>query len=66
MADQLGIIKYGVVVHLGKPQVILRTPTDPYIVNPISDIDRGRVLKVRSSCSEQIVPSAEEKLVFLQ
>ena len=64
VADQLGLLKHGVVVHQSEPQVISRTPTDPYIANPISDIDRGRVLKVRSSCSQKIVPPAEDKLFF--
>ena len=66
LADQLGLLKHGVVVHQGKPKVISRAPTDPYIANPISDIDRARVLKMRSSCPEKIVPSAKDKLVFLR
>ena len=66
MANQLGLLKYGVVVHQGKPQVISRTPTDPFIANPIGDIKRARVLKVRSSCPEKIALSPDDKLVFLQ
>ena len=66
MANQLELLKYGVVVHQGKPQVISRTPTDPFIANPIGDIKRARVLKVRSSCPEKIALSTEEKLVFLR
>lgn len=54
------------VAHQGKQQVISRTTTNPYIANSIRDIDKARVLKVRSSCPEKIALSADDKLVFLQ
>lgn len=48
LADHLVILKDGVVVQQGEPQDILLKPNDPYIVDFISDINRARVLRVRS------------------
>ncbi len=48
LADHLVILKDGIVVQQGEPQDILLNPNDPYIVDFISDINRARVLRVRS------------------
>ena len=48
LADHLVILKDGVVVQQGEPQGILLNPADPYIEDFVSDINRGRVLRVRS------------------
>ncbi|MGM0586210.1 MAG: quaternary amine ABC transporter ATP-binding protein [Pseudomonadota bacterium] len=48
LADHLVILKDGYVVQQGEPQEILMHPNDPYIVDFISDINRARVLRVRS------------------
>ena len=48
LADHLVILKDGGVVQQGEPQHILLNPTDPYIEDFVSDINRARVLKVRS------------------
>jgi glycine betaine/proline transport system ATP-binding protein len=48
LADHLVILKDGIVVQQGEPQEILLNPNDPYIVDFISDINRARVLRVRS------------------
>ena len=48
MADHLVILKDGAVVQQGDPQSILLTPSDPYIEAFVSDINRARVLRVRS------------------
>jgi len=48
LADHLVILKDGFVVQQGEPQEILMKPNDPYIVDFISDINRARVLRVRS------------------
>jgi glycine betaine/proline transport system ATP-binding protein len=48
LADHLVILKDGYVVQQGEPQEILLHPNDPYIVDFISDINRARVLRVRS------------------
>jgi glycine betaine/proline transport system ATP-binding protein len=48
LADHLVILKEGCIVQQGEPQEILMHPNDPYIVNFISDINRARVLRVRS------------------
>jgi len=48
LADHLVILKDGEIVQQGDPQEILLNPGDPYIVDFISDINRARVLRVRS------------------
>lgn len=48
LADHLVILKDGEVIQQGEPQHILLNPADPYIEEFISDINRARVLRVRS------------------
>ncbi len=48
LADHLVILKDGHVVQQGEPQHILLNPSDPYIEDFVSDINRARVLRVRS------------------
>ena len=48
LADHLVILKDGAVVQQGEPQQILMHPEDDYVVDFISDINRARVLRVRS------------------
>jgi len=48
LADHLVILKDGRVVQQDEPQEILLNPNDPYIMDFISDINRARVLRVRS------------------
>ena len=51
LADHLVILKDGAIVQQGEPQHILLNPNDPYIEDFVSDINRARVLKVRSVMS---------------
>lgn len=48
LADHLVILKDGAVVQQGEPQTILLNPADPYIEDFVGDINRARVLRVRS------------------
>lgn len=48
LADRLVILKDGYVVQQDEPQRILLHPNDPYIEDFVSDINRARVLRVRS------------------
>lgn len=48
LADYLVILKDGYIVQQGEPQHILLNPNDPYIEDFVSDINRARVLRVRS------------------
>ena len=51
LADHLVILKDGYIVQQGEPQHILLNPNDPYIEDFVSDINRARVLRVRSIMS---------------
>ncbi len=53
LADHLVILKDGYVVQQGEPQKILLHPNDPYIEDFVSDINRARVLRVRSVMHEE-------------
>ncbi len=48
LADHLVILKDGEVIQQGEPQEILLDPADPYIEAFVGDINRARVLRVRS------------------
>jgi glycine betaine/proline transport system ATP-binding protein len=48
LADHLVILKDGAVIQQGGPQHILLNPAAPYIEDFVSDINRARVLRVRS------------------
>ncbi len=48
LADRLVILKDGYIVQQDEPQHILLHPNDPYIEDFVSDINRARVLRVRS------------------
>jgi glycine betaine/proline transport system ATP-binding protein len=48
LADHLVILNDGKVIQQGEPQGILLAPADPYIEDFVSDINRARVLRVRS------------------
>ncbi|SDG91322.1 quaternary amine ABC transporter ATP-binding protein [Alloyangia pacifica] len=58
LADHLVILKDGAVVQQGEPQAILLNPTDPYIEEFVADINRARVLRVRSIMTPA-VPAGE-------
>ena len=56
LADHLVILKDGEVVQQGEPQHILLNPADAYIEEFVGDINRARVLRVRSVMSEGAGP----------
>ncbi|WP_226629076.1 quaternary amine ABC transporter ATP-binding protein [Alloyangia pacifica] len=58
LADHLVILKDGAVVQQGEPQAILLNPSDPYIEEFVADINRARVLRVRSIMSRD-APAGE-------
>jgi glycine betaine/proline transport system ATP-binding protein len=59
LADHLVILKDGHIVQQGEPQEILMSPNDPYITDFISDINRARVLRVRSIMKKTTEAPAE-------
>ncbi|MDZ4095919.1 MAG: ATP-binding cassette domain-containing protein [Paracoccaceae bacterium] len=48
LADHLVVLKDGSVIQQGDPQEILLNPADAYIESFVQDINRARVLRVRS------------------
>ena len=60
LADHLVILKDGSVIQQGEPQHILLNPADPYIEDFVSDINRARVLRVRSVMTTTNDPSGEQ------
>jgi len=53
LADHLVILKDGAVVQQGQPQEILLKPADPYIEDFVADINRARVLRVRTVMTDR-------------
>lgn len=66
LADHLVILKDGAIIQQGEPQDILLNPCDPYIEDFVSDINRARVLKVRSIMTkiESDLPNDTDKVDF--
>ena len=48
IGDQIAILRDGVVIQLGDPQDIIMNPADDYIADFIKNINRSRVIEVRS------------------
>ena len=56
LADHLVILKDGAVIQQGEPQDIILRPADGYIMDFIADINRARVLRVRSVMEATLRP----------
>ncbi|WP_216601420.1 ATP-binding cassette domain-containing protein [Vreelandella azerica] len=56
LADHLVILNEGYIVQQGEPQDILLHPNDPYIMDFVRDINRARVLRVRSVMEKTTQP----------
>lgn len=52
IGDEIAILRDGEVIQQGDPQSIIMRPADLYIADFIKDINRGRVLEVRSVMSK--------------
>lgn len=59
LSDHLVILKDGEVIQQGDPQEILLNPNDPYIIDFISDINRARVIRVRSIMEKHVDNDAD-------
>ncbi|OUS21020.1 glycine/betaine ABC transporter [Rhodobacterales bacterium 59_46_T64] len=51
IGDNIAILRDGAVIQEGDPQEIIMTPADDYITDFIRDINRSKVIKVRSIMS---------------
>ena len=58
LANHLVILKDGAVIQQGEPQGILLNPGDPYIEDFVSDINRARVLRVKSIMQSSVSASS--------
>ena len=58
LANHLVILKDGAIVQQGEPQGILLNPGDPYIEDFVSDINRARVLRVKSIMQKTVSASS--------
>ncbi len=52
IGDTIAILRDGAVIQQGDPQDIIMHPNDDYIVDFIQDINRGRVIRLRTLMSE--------------
>ena len=52
IGDQISILRDGEMIQHGSPQDIIMRPADDYIADFIKDINRGRVIEVRSIMSK--------------
>jgi len=52
IGDTIAILRDGAVIQQGDPQDIIMNPADDYIVDFIQDINRGRVLQVKTMMSK--------------
>jgi glycine betaine/proline transport system ATP-binding protein len=48
IGDRIAILRDGAVIQQGKPQEIVMRPADDYIFDFIKDINRGRVIEVKT------------------
>ncbi len=48
IGDSIAILRDGAVIQQGDPQDVVLKPSDDYIVDFIQDINRGRVIRIRS------------------
>ena len=48
IGDNIAILRDGAVIQQGDPQDIIMNPSDSYIVDFIQDINRGRVIRLRT------------------
>lgn len=59
LGDYLVMLNQGRIIQQDEPQEILLHPADPYVEDFVSDINRARVLRVRSIMYEEAVGNAD-------
>ena len=67
IGDDIAILRDGQIVQKGSPQEIVLKPSDGYVFDFIKDINRSRVLQVKSIMNDQKTdagPSIEESIVL--
>ncbi len=59
IGDNIAILRDGKVIQEGDPQAILMNPADEYITDFIKDVNRSRVIQLRSIISTKLKGSGE-------
>ena len=60
IADKIAVLRDGAVIQQGDPQHLIMQPADDYIFDFVKDINRGRVLKVKTiMTSDQAINGPE-------
>jgi len=54
IGDSIAILRDGAVIQQGDPQDIIMNPADDYIVDFIQDINRGRVVRLRTLMNQGV------------
>ena len=60
IGDNIAILRDGKIIQEGDPQDIIMKPADDYIADFIKDINRGRVIQLRSIMKSTDKPSGEK------
>ena len=60
IGDNIAILRDGKIIQEGDPQDIIMKPADEYIADFIKDINRGRVIQLRSIMNSTDKPSGEK------
>ena len=58
LGDRIAILNGGKLVQDGKPEEILLSPADEYVTNFVKDVNRTKVLKIKTNMKENIQSSS--------
>ena len=65
LGDRIAILNGGKLVQDGKPEEILLSPADEYVTNFVKDVNRTKVLKIKTIMKENIQSSSNSPNVSM-